>query len=155
MEETVPERRMIITDEALVHLDSMRKWTMFLAVMGFIGSGFMVLMGLFFAAIMRTMGPAHEFGSILPVMLGIFYVILGAGYSIPSYFLLRFSNHAKDALTAGNDASLNEAFRYLRTFFVFISISVIAIIALYIMLIIGAILFGIFAAMHGAVQSRV
>jgi hypothetical protein len=152
---TSDEEQLRLTGEAVFHLESMRKWTMFLAIMGFIGSGFMILVGLFFAAVMRAFGQSHEFGSFVPVLMGIFYVILGAAYCIPSYFLLRFSTNTKSALASGDEESLTAAVRSLRTFFVFIGISVIAIIAIYILLIIGAIVFGVFAAIHGGTPSRV
>lgn len=155
MDEITSGQRLHITEEAVLHLESMRKWTKFLAIMGFIGSGFMVLLGLFFTVMMRAFGQSRDFGSIVPVLMGIFYVILGAAYCIPSYFLFRFSTNTKSALATGNDESLTVGLRYLRTFFVFIGISVVAIIALYILLVIGVILFGIFTAMHGGTPSRV
>jgi len=145
--------QLFLSEEALSHLDVARKWTMFLAIMGFIGSGFLVLFGLFFTFVMRAFGRSHEFGAIVPILLGILYVVLGIAYFFPSYFLLRFSSNAKSALATRAEQPLTLSFKYLRAFFLFVGVAVVAVIVLYILIIAAAILFGIFAGMHGAAQS--
>jgi len=153
MNETVQEPLLSLTEEAICHLDVIRKWTMFLAILGFIGSGFLVLFGFFFALVLRTFGRSNEFGPIVPALLGVLYVVLGGAYSVPSYFLLRFSSNAKSALATKGNEPLTSALKYLRSFFVFIGVAIVAIIVLYIVIVAGAIAFGILGAMRGAAQS--
>lgn len=66
-------------------------WARFIAVMGFIGVGFMCLAGL---VIMLAGGSAGDLGLGVGVGLGLFYLAMAAVYLIPVIPLNRFANEA-------------------------------------------------------------
>lgn len=118
-----------ITDDALRQLATARKWAFFLAIVGFIGCGFMVLGRLFFGL---SFGLVSEFmpeGGVVeqgPVILAmVMYMVLAVVYFFPAFFLLRFSLRSKHALAAHSPDLITDAFRYLKLFFAYIGIAVI------------------------------
>lgn len=125
-------------------LNETRKWTKFMAILGFIGIGFMLLMGLFFGtffpSVMETMPQSSPF----PIkMMGITYVILAIVFFFPILFLLNFSNQMKSALYYNNQEALYQSFNNLKRHFKFIGILIIVELIIVGFIVIGA---GIVAA---------
>jgi hypothetical protein len=142
---------LVISEISLSDLASIRKWALFLAIMGFIGSAFMILFGLFFAVMSKFIpqeGVAIKFPGII-IML--FYFIIGIIYIFPSMFLFNFSSKIKTALATHSESPFAEALNYLRLFFKFIGIMVIVGIVVVFLGIIIAVLLAIFAASHAGV----
>ncbi len=136
----------LLVDESVNYLNQTRKWTMFLSVLGFVGVGFMILIGL----VLMFMGPAmsQQIPSSVPFKigyLGIIYLILGAVYFIPIYYLFTFSNKMRNALYANDMDILTSAFKYLRNYYRFIGVLVIVLISLYILIML-AVVIGVGAA---------
>ena len=128
---------------AIDYLKESAKWSMFLAIMGFIGIGFMVLaalaMGVFFSARM-----SFPFGGFLS---GI-YILMAVLYFFPIYYLYKYATDIKTSLSENDEEGLATALGYLKSHHKFLGISIIVIISLYIFLIIGFIAFGVTNLMH-------
>lgn len=120
------------------------KWTTFLAILGYIGIGFMVLAALF----MMTIGASlSSYNSMMPLggglFFSLFYLIIAAFYFIPVNYLYKFGSNMKSALRSNNQAELTKAFEYLKSHYKFIGILTIVVIGLYILAIFGAMIVGI------------
>lgn len=146
MDEIRSEDRLYLSEEAVSHLAVMRKWALFLSVLGFIGCAFIILLGLFFALIMKFGGQSGGFQAIPSMVLAILYVGIGVLYFFPSYFLLRFSTNAKLAIAGNAELPLTKALKNLRSHFAFLGIAAIAVVAGYILFLVGVIVFAVFKA---------
>jgi hypothetical protein len=114
------------------------KWGKFLAVIGFIICGLIVLGGIFMISQLsenRTFnnyGYRNEFQGFGPVMIFV-YILVAVIYFFPCLYLLRFSNHMKTALAGEDQANLVASFRNLKSMFKFVGVFTIILISLYIL----------------------
>ncbi len=128
---------------ALESLRSSASWSMFLAIMGFIGIGFMVL-----GAIAMTMMGSAFGGAIgglggMQNWFGVIYIIIAALYFMPVYYLYKYSSDMKTALNNKNSELLSSSLGYLKSHHKFLGISIIAFILLYIVMIVGFFIVGV------------
>lgn len=126
-------QQIVVSDEAIMYLQTTQKWTRFLAVLGFIGTGFMVVFGLMFSLLFNTIGSFQEGLGTMPFgsSFGLLYVAIAALYFFPSLYLYKFSNFSRAAILTNNSDDLTNAFKYLKIFNKFIGIITIAFLALY------------------------
>ncbi|MBK7408053.1 MAG: hypothetical protein IPJ40_08285 [Saprospirales bacterium] len=78
-----------LSNEASGFLHETSRWAQFLAILGFVGTGFLFLVGL----LMMAAGSALGLGGVMPfppAVFGFFYLIIGAVYIFPSLYLYRF-----------------------------------------------------------------
>ncbi|WP_333809683.1 DUF5362 family protein [Flavobacterium sp.] len=119
------------------------KWTFFLAIMGFIGIGFMVLAGIFMtitlSAIPDQMGDLGFFGAMKNFM-SLFYLLMAVLYFFPIYYLYKYSSKIKTALQFNDTNLLADAFVNLKAHHKFLGISVIVILSLYLLIIVGTVI---------------
>ncbi len=137
---------LVLEIQAESYLREGRKWAKILAIIGFVGLGFGVLIaiGMFVAS--------GFLGDISPVPvagIGVFYLLLIGVYFFPIYYLLQFANKAKEALNTRNTQSLTESMRYLKGHYKFIGIATIVMFALYPILMIAMLGFGVGQSMVG------
>ncbi len=131
---------LVLEIQAEVYLKETRKWTKFFAILGFIFMGIGVLASIGMFVMSSTMS------SVIPFPMagiGFFYLLMIAVYFFPIYYLLQFSNKAKEALVSRSSEALTEAMRYIKSHYKFVGIMTIVILALYPIIIIGAIAFGV------------
>ncbi|SIQ51255.1 hypothetical protein SAMN05880574_1155 [Chryseobacterium sp. RU37D] len=120
------------------------KWTTFLAILGYIGIGFMVLAALF----MMTVGASiSSYNSMMPLggsmVFSLIYLVVAALYFIPINYLYRFSSNMKSALRSNSQTELTKAFEYLKSHYKFIGILTIIVFGLYILAIFGVMITGL------------
>src|SRR6266508_5860429 len=78
-------------------LQGTQPWVRFLAIMGFIGAGFMVLAGL-------TAGVAGAAtGRVETIGLMVVYPIMAVVYVFPSLFLLRYADRIRSFVVSGQE----------------------------------------------------
>lgn len=122
-------------------LVEIRKWANFLAIMGFVGVGIMVVFGLFAGTIFNTafsqMGTSVPF----PSFFGFFYVLIALIYFFPVLYLYKFGANLKAALARRDSKSLETAFENLKSHYKFIGIMAIIVMSFYAL----GILFGLMA----------
>jgi MFS family permease len=137
--ENAPEIRKIeIEQDSLNYLNTTRKWTMFFAILGFIGIGLMIIIGLvagFFLSAFKTADIPAGFPEWL---IFVFILILTVIYFFPVLYLFRFSKHTSNAVHSLDKEELRKAFRNLKSFYVYTGILTIIILVLYVVVLVGA-----------------
>jgi hypothetical protein len=121
-------------------LQDTQPWARTMGIMGFIIVGFMILGGL--AA--GIVGIAT--GNLQSVMLMVIYPVLGILYIVPSMYLVRYANRIRDFVAQGHVSQLESALDAQRAFWKFVGVLTIISIALSILAVMAAIVFGILAA---------
>ena len=127
------------------------RWTKFLAIVGFIAIGVMLLIALsiiFVGPMMSSYkGPAsgsfNPFGTLGAVGLGIIYLAGICLYFYPVYALIKFSSCIKRGIKNQDQHSLKEGFRHQKNMYSYLGILTIITLVLYLILF----LFGGLAAM--------
>ncbi len=113
------------------------KWGRFLAILGFIGCGLMLLGGIIFLAFVPRMPGVGSEASLFVLI----YVLGAVLYFLPTLYLYRFSSAAIDTGRTGSPEDLYNAALNIKKLLKFTGIMVIVVIGLYILAIVGAILF--------------
>src|SRR5690349_4457465 len=106
-----------------------RPWVVFLAIMGFIGTAFMVLGGL---AMVGFSGVAK-----LSPAFGLVYIALAILYLIPSLSLFRYGAGIRRFLEGGGMVGLAQALASQKSFWRLIGIMTLVVIGLYILAMVG------------------
>ncbi|MGH9819337.1 MAG: hypothetical protein ACRD43_04135 [Pyrinomonadaceae bacterium] len=128
-----------VTPLMIEHLRGTKPWVRFMSVMLFIGAGLMVLAGLFMFLIPMATPGMGGFGAIV----GVVYILFAALYIAPAYFLHQFASSIGDLMKGGGDVALESALGSQKSYWRFVGISVVVVISLYVLFIVGAILFGV------------
>jgi hypothetical protein len=133
-----------LTDESISYLNETRKWTIFLAILGFIFLGLMVIMsfsfGTFFSAL-GGQGINPPFPSFLFVVL---YLAIGLIYFFPILYLYKFSSFTKQGLVEKNETLMTLAFKNLKSHYKYIGIFTIVFLCLYFLFFVAAAVFRVF-----------
>lgn len=136
-----------ITPESRAFLLETAKWGRFLAIVGFVFLGLMVLVGIGGGAFMGSM--ASELQGASSMMSGSFimilYLVMALFYFFPTYYLYKFSTNTIRAINSSNSEDLSDGLKNLKSCFKFWGITMAIILSLYGI----AIVFGIFGAMLG------
>lgn len=121
-----------LSPRAIMFLTQTRKWVNFLAILGFVAIGLMVISGLFFGTMMGAMmgdtGMAAVGGS---AFFGLFYIIVALIYFFPVMYLYKFGTKLKTALATRDSISLEQAFENLKSHYKFVGIVAIIGMAFY------------------------
>jgi hypothetical protein len=138
--ETTPEIKNIeLEEDTLKDLDTTRKWSMFIAILGFIAVGLMLLIGLIagvFLSLTKTQNV--HFGAVESILVFGILLVFGVIYFFPILFLYRFSKHAGNAVKSLDKEQMKKAFMYLRKYYVFIGILTIVVLVIYVIVLIAS-----------------
>ncbi len=119
------------------NLSETARWARFLAIVGFIFLGLIVLSGLVMSAAMSQLGMAGDtsgFGAIAGLAgigVAVMYLIIALVAFFPFLFIFRFANQMRRALSTDDQALLNTSFQNLKAYFRYLGI--ITIISLVLM----------------------
>src|SRR5579875_3674291 len=84
-----------------LHLAETARWGRFLAIVGFIMSALILLLGIFFGSFFSMFNRSYEgyspFGAGMGAFMIVIYVIIALLYFFPCLFLFRFANKMKAA----------------------------------------------------------
>lgn len=136
-----------ISEQASNYLKQTGKWSKFLGILGFILTGLIVTIGVFFGSIMSLIPatnstmPIDGMGSIISIL----YVLMGALYFMPSWYLYSFSKKITLALENKDEIELDNALKNQKSFFKFWGVCTIVVLILYPVMIIGMLIFGLSA----------
>ncbi len=131
---------MNLSNEAKFYLNETRKWTLFLSILGFVMLGLMMIGAFSIGTIMNQI--TGEDAPFSGLAIGVLYLFIGAIYFFPIYYLYKFSTKMKQAVLEEDDISVNEAFKNLKSHYKFMSIMTIIMLALYLIIGVGIVLFG-------------
>lgn len=121
------------TAESASFLLKAAKWGKFLAILGFIIAGLMIVSGIMMSFVLNMVSE-EAVPLNMPFssgVLSIIYIIFAGIYLIPVVFLNSFCNNAIKAVNLSNTQSLTASIRNLKNLFVFIGVSTILILVLY------------------------
>lgn len=138
MENKQEERKIEIGTESLNNLNITRKWTMFLSVLGFIILGLIIVAGLTTSLFLTTFKTQEANLGIPESLLILLFIVIGAIYFFPVFFLFRFSRNTRDAVQNLDPQKLRKGFRNLRLYFAYIGIMVIVVLSVYLVLLLVA-----------------
>lgn len=129
------------------HLSETARWGKFLAILGFILCGLIVILGVFFGTFFSTLMNRTEAtyeGTVssgsFGAMMAVVYVIIAVIYFFPCLFLYRFSTKMKTALNGNEQTDLTLAFQNLKSLFRYIGVITVIILAIYLVIFLFAIL---------------
>jgi len=142
----------IVDPQAVQALQGTKPWVRLCSVMGFISTGFMLVIALIMllgGAFMPTQKQAFPFAGFQFVM-GLLYAAMGILYLFPSIKLWKYGSSIVRLMGSGSNADLIEALEQQRSFWKFVGIMILVMIALYVLAIIGALGFAMVSAARGA-----
>lgn len=129
-----------LTDESAQLLMKAAGWAKFLAIVGFIVYGLLIIGSIIGASTMSKIGvqmagnPAYgvqrmhgmyNYPGMFSWGFAITIIIVAIIYFIPLYFLLRFGTKTQQAFEIGDTSSLTEGFHGLKNFFMIMGIFII------------------------------
>lgn len=130
-----------VTEDMRSYIYDMAKWANFLGIVGVVISIFMLMGALVIGPTLKTnpelakmMGQlGHIDGSILSVV----FFIYALAFFYPSFLLVKYAAKAKQGVLYGDQHSLDEGFRKLKSLFKYFGVLTIIITGLYLMTIFG------------------
>ena len=134
-----------IDPSSKAHLNEAAKWAKFLAIMGFIVCGLVVVFGIFAGSIFSRMSTYRSFDSNMEInssgfaaAAAIVYILIAVLYFFPCLFLFRFAVKMKTALMSDDQNTLNTSFQNLKKTFRYVGVLTIIVLSFYILaLIVG------------------
>jgi uncharacterized membrane protein len=132
MENTPEPNRIEIDPVSLKHLNSIRKWTMFFAVLGFIFVGLLLIAGIVAGAFLTIFNSGMPDTGVPQWLMSVIFVVIAAVYFIPVFFLFRFSSNMRDAVHSLKQEKIRKAFRNLRAYFTYLGVLVILGLCFYV-----------------------
>ena len=138
METPLENRKIEIEHETLKHLNTTRKWAMFLAIIGFIILGLIVIIGLIAGTFLTAFNSGGKDLGIPESLMFVPILLLAVIYFFPVLFLFRFSKHTSHAVQTLDKMEFHKAIKNLKSFFVYIGVLIIIILSLYIVVLIVA-----------------
>ncbi|PHN07123.1 hypothetical protein [Flavilitoribacter nigricans] len=129
-----------LSDQMRNYIKETAKWAQFIAIMAFIGLGFMALGAFFIGAVFSMMTMQMGYG-MSGGLVTVIYLALLLLIFFPVFYLYRFSSKTQIALRIGSDAQLTDAFQNLKSHYKFVGILIIASFALNILMFIISLFF--------------
>ena len=117
----IDDKNFKITNSILQSLDTMVYWSKFLAIVGYVGIGFMILIAIL------TLSSGYSF------MIGValLYFLLALLYFFPINNLYKFATKTRNALNSHNQNDLDLGLSALASNFKFIGIYTVIVISIY------------------------
>ena len=137
-----------LTTAAVEFLQESAKWSKFMAIIGFIGIGLMVLVSLFMAIGFGAMGASTMPELPFPMsVFSIIYVLFAAIYFFPVYYLYQYATKTSAALHSKNKQLLTDGLENLKSHHKFLGIFTLILVSLYGFIFVFAILGGILSTL--------
>jgi hypothetical protein len=134
METSSEIRKIEIEQESINDLDTTRKWTMFLAILGFIAIGIMLIIGIVAGLFLSVFKTDASLSTLESGLIFILILAVTVIYFFPMLFLFRFSKHTSNAVKTLDKQELCKAFKNLRAYFVYQGILIIVMLAAYVVI---------------------
>jgi hypothetical protein len=123
-----------IPSEAIDALRETKPWVGFMAILGFVGAGFLVIAGLVMVAFGSSLGRKES------APLGLMYLLVSLIYIAPSLFLRRYSHSIGRLLERGDTHDFIDAMRNQKSFWRTVGIlSLVFLGVMVLMVVIGAV----------------
>lgn len=122
---------LLINNTSQANLVTAAKWGKFLAIVGFIFIGLMIIGGIFAQTAISTSDSSVFYPGEYVQYIGIVYVIFAAVLFFPCFYLFKFSNKTMEAVKSSSQESLDAAFINLKSMFKFYGIFTIILLVIY------------------------
>jgi len=119
------------------------QWAKVLAIFGYVGMGFMILVGLGMLLGGSALGGSAASAGIPIGVLILLYFVLAAVYYLPVTYMYRMAKNFKEAINDSTQTSLDMGISYLAKFFKFSGYTVVGIIILYAVVLVGSLIAGL------------
>lgn len=133
-----------VSPQGLSYLTECARWGKFLAIMGFILSGFLVIIAFIIPAVFTELPPYNtmpsSFSSGMKVGMTIVYLILALMMFFPCFYLYKFSVKMQSAVKTVSQENFDESLMSLKSMFKFYGVFTIVILSVYALIIIGTII---------------
>lgn len=126
------EKKIEIGNDSLRDLNVIRKWTMFLAIMGFIGVAVVFFTGVLTFLFLKVFKTSDSITGLPESLFVIIVAVLALLYFFPVRYLYLFSKHTGNALKSMDKEDLKKAFRNLKRLYIFIGILLITVLSFYV-----------------------
>ena len=138
MENEVGSENLIAcNDEIKCYLLESSKWSKFLAIVGYVGMGFLILLGIL---MMFGLSFLSTLSKGVPLFgFGLLYILLAVMYYFPTTYLYRFSVRIKQGVHSNDESVVTDGFLNLKKMFKFFGIMMIVILSLYALILVIAI----------------
>jgi uncharacterized protein with PQ loop repeat len=137
--ETPQEIRTIEVDQkSLKNLNITRKWTMFIAIIGFMVLGIMIFFGIITGTFLSAFKSGEKVFGISDLYMVIIFSAIGIICLFPVLFLFRFSKHTAKAVQTTDKTELYKALRNLKFYFVYLGMLIMLALSFYIAVLILA-----------------
>ncbi len=134
MENTIDQSEtngtIMINEEVRNYLLETSKWGKFMAIVGYVGMGLLVLLAIVMTVGISAMSSLARTGFPMGI-IGVVYIVLAAVYYFPVTYLYKFSVQMKQGLTSGEESSVISGFQNLKSLFKFMGIMLVVIISIY------------------------
>lgn len=141
------QNQLIINNEIKGYLLETAKWGKFLAIIGYIGMGFLLLIGVLFIVGFSIFNSVTEVGFPMRI-IGLLYILVSVAYYFPLKYLYSFSAQLKQGLNPENQQTVNYGFENLKSLFKFMGIFTIVVLSLYILIIVVMVPISIFSSLN-------
>jgi len=131
-------KKIEVEEETLSHLNTARKWAMFLAIIGFIFLGLIIVIGLIAGTFLTAFNSGEKSLGIPESLMFLPILFLAVIYFFPVLFLFRFSKHTAHAVQTLDKQKLHKAIKNLKFYFAYIGILIIIVFSFYIVALIVA-----------------
>ncbi len=139
----------IITQGVIQQLAGTKPWVRFMAVLMFVGAGFMLLGALVMlvaGGAIAASGKAPGFSTGMIAGIAVLYGLFSLIYIYPALKLWKFADRIASLMVSGDVLDLEAALDQQRAFWKFLGIMVIVVFVLYIVAVIAVVIFSVFAA---------
>ena len=153
-----PLPSLVIGEEGKYYLHTAGRWATFLGIFGFVATGLILLLAIFAGSALSFMsrlnpamsGPGGaQASAAMGAMSGVvsfIYVLIAVFYFFLSYYLYKFGTGIKKSTTFNDSATATKSLEYLKSHFKLIGITTIVYISFCLLIFVGLILVGVFAA---------
>ncbi|WP_439483602.1 hypothetical protein [Cyclobacterium plantarum] len=130
MEDNEPANSSPIPFEIKNYLLETSKWGKFLAIVGYVGIGLIILMALVVLIGFSFFNPVMD-NNLNLRGVGLIYLVIAVVYYFPINYLHRFSRQIKLGITGNDEQSLTSGFENLKSLFKFMGIFTIITLSIY------------------------
>ena len=128
-----------IDQSSRAHLSEAARWGKFLAIVGFVLCGFIVIAAIFAGSIFALMSNSYsdeyrnsaQLTGGVGIFVTIFYIGIAILFFLPYLFLFRFATRMKSALNTNDQLTLNTSFQNLKIMFRYVGILTIVMLSFY------------------------
>jgi len=136
--------QLVVSEEMRSYFYEMAKWANFLAIVGFVFAGFMIIGAFTLGGAMSTNAELAAMVGQMGAFGGIVFTIICLLYSFaifyPSLLLFKYAAKAKLGVLYGEQASLDEAIAKLKSLFKYWGIITILFISMYVLTIVFSVM---------------